>query len=254
MSDHPPGLVAVPAMDWIYTRPAISLQSVAMNLPDGSRWTWQFGNSPTIASKRNRSARELLDSDREWLLFLDSDMTFPQDVVPRLLQVDADIACGLQTFKRPQQEYAAVAERVTNLPEDAPDRRPTDHPEFDSRNIDLRKVIQGETDVVDVDVAGTGCMMIRRHVLEGLDPPHFEANRDEWEGMNENYNFCLRAKRAGLSVKVDTRVRCRHIGAHGIGLAEAVGWQAVQHYEKQTERGEDQTRGGPATPHRRSGA
>lgn len=37
-----------------------------------------------------------------------------------------------------------------------------------------------------------------------------------------------RAKRAGFSVKVDTTLRCRHVGANGVGVPEALGWQAVK--------------------------
>lgn len=220
--EHPPGLVCVPTMDWMYTRPAISLQEVSHNLPEGSAWQWEPGNSKPIAAKRNDAVRAAVKSGAAWLLFLDSDMIFPEDVVPRLLSVDADVSCGLYTLKAPEADYTAVAGHVENLPAGAPEKRPTDHPDFRHRTLDLRKVGE-EMGVVEVDCAGTGCMLIHRRVFNELRGPWFCANDRHRTGFNEDYNFTIRARRAGLSVKVDTRLQCRHVGAHGIGVAEARG-------------------------------
>lgn len=226
MSEHPPGLVAVPTLDWIYTLPAISLQKVSHRLPPECGWTWLTGNSKSIAAKRNEAVKMVLEGDPQWLLFLDSDLIFPEGVVGRLLQVDADVACGLYTCKTREEGYQAEAARATNVPADAPTSRPTDHPEFRHEPLDLRRVAQ-DAGLVDVDMAGAGCMMVHRPVLEALDPPLFVANRDHGLSFGEDWNFCLRARREGFSVTVDAELQCHHVGAKGIGVAEALGWQAV---------------------------
>lgn len=221
--NSPPGLVAVPTVDWMYTSCAVSLQALSHNLPKGSRWTWSAGNSKPIDAKRNAAVRQMLQERKlKWVCFLDSDMIFPEDTVERLRAVDADIACGLYLKKGPQSDYAALAAHAVHLPDEAPAERPTDHPEYQHRTLDLRKV-GPELGVTDVDMAGTGCMLIHRRVFREVGAPWFQANRIHRVGFNEDYNFCLRAKRAGLTVKVDTELECRHVGMHGVGVAEARG-------------------------------
>lgn len=221
-----PGLVGVLAPDWVYTRPAISLQNVSHHLPPKSVWTWKVGNSTPIDAKRNEVVEDFLAKPHlRWLCFLDADQVHPATTVPRLLSVleaGADVSCGLYVGKTGgEMGDAAIAGHVTNLPDEAPDLRPTDHPEFQYRTLDLGRV--PEAGVVEVDVAGTGSWMASREAIEALadEGSAFVANREHNRGLNEDYNACLRLKRMGYRIAVDTRLQSLHVGAAAAGVEDA---------------------------------
>lgn len=64
--------------------------------------------------------------------------------------------------------------------------------------------------VVEVDAAGTGCMMIHRSVLEKVPRPWFSYR----EGGTEDMYFCRKAKAAGFRVYGDLSVICSHSGTN----------------------------------------
>lgn len=64
-----------------------------------------------------------------------------------------------------------------------------------------------------VDGAATGCMMIKRHILEGMQKPYFEfkynpETRDMTEG--EDLGFCKKMYEAGHKFFVDYAQVCKH--------------------------------------------
>lgn len=223
MTDHPPGVVLGLAGQWMYSRAALSFIGVTRHLPEGSQFAFPQGGSHSF-TKRNSAAKDLLESDYEWLCTLDGDMVHPPDIVPRLLSLDASIAGGLYLLKRP--DYTALAGHVPDdhAPEDVPEKRPTDHPDWKVQTLDLREVGEGGLGVCEVDVVGSGAMLVHRRVFEALDPPWFVPNRDDLQtmGQNQDYNLCWRAKRDyGFKVVCDTTRCIEHIGDEGVTLQKA---------------------------------
>lgn len=223
-AEHPPGLIVGLAGQWMYSRAALSFIGVTRHMPKGSEFAFPQGGSHSFL-KRNDAARRLLEHPEwEWLATLDGDMVHPPDIIPRLLSLDASIAGGLYLLKEP--DYTALAGHVPeeHAPEDVPEKRPTDHPDWKHRSLDLRKVGEDGLGVCDVDVVGSGAMLVHRRVFEALDPPWFVPNRDDLRtmGQNQDYNLCWRAKRDyGFKVVCDTRVCIEHIGEEGITLDRA---------------------------------
>lgn len=81
--DLPPGLVAVPAGRRLCNRTAVALLRVERQTPPQVVVAFQGGHT-TIAGKPNRAVEQMLeDSERRWLLQLDSDMQPTPDVVQR---------------------------------------------------------------------------------------------------------------------------------------------------------------------------
>lgn len=71
---------------------------------------------------------------------------------------------------------------------------------------------------LELDMAGTGCLLVRRRVFEALSRPWFVARAD---GVIEDYNFTLRATDAGFKAVLDPTVEVGHIGAHEHGLEDS---------------------------------
>lgn len=64
-----------------------------------------------------------------------------------------------------------------------------------------------------IDTVATGMMLINRKVFEKIPDPWFEIIEQPGGGVvPEDYNFCLKAKRAGFEVAVDPRFAIDHFG------------------------------------------
>lgn len=160
---------------------------------------------------RNCLAKKLLDSKCEAMWFIDSD-TLPTSNSFELLKVDADIACGIYPIGRGDRGN---------------ERLPFDwsfylhEKDWSFRPLPLEAYEENE--VVECDAAATGCMIIKRRVIEHfakdapLDNDGIPAVFD-WPKYatgksitSDDLSFCRRAKEAGFSLKVHTGIRWGHI-------------------------------------------
>ena len=83
----------------------------------------------------------------------------------------------------------------------------------------------------EVDYAGTGFMLIKREVLEGIEAPLYEEQGpckrwfhadviDDGAGpfyCSEDYWFCREARKAGFKVIMDPKAKLTHWGTHAYG-------------------------------------
>lgn len=226
----PPGLVACPAGDRIYTRAAVSLMRLGQGVPPGSSFSLR-SQGTTIAQKRNALVREFLASERlAWVLFVDSDMVLPADTVPRLLDHGLPLVGGLY-FQR-ATDHPPEAWHVPTRGDD-PLRR-TDVDGLRLRSLNLSDLEPGQT-LAEVDAVGAGCLLVRREVLEAVGDPWFVASREKDAGVNEDLNFCLRAREAGFGVHVDVTLQTEHLGVVGIDRQYAeTYWEAHVPVEKRS--------------------
>jgi hypothetical protein len=64
--------------------------------------------------------------------------------------------------------------------------------------------------LVKVVATGTGCLLIKTSVFEGVYP-WFYFSEHEGNPVGEDINFCYDAGKAGYSVYVDTTIRTEHL-------------------------------------------
>jgi len=124
---------------------------------------------PDIARNRNdivASARRL---DADYLLFMDTDMTFPPDTLLHLIAARREvIACDARRKRSP---HSTIAIRHGGL--------------------------LGKTNkIIEVDSIGTGIMLIHMSIFREMPKPYFLAT-DE---VSEDIYFCKRARLAGHAV------------------------------------------------------
>lgn len=163
-----------------------------------------------LAKARNRLVDEFLTTftDCDWLWFCDTDMVFPPDLMHRLVAraVECDVKilgglCVIVTADGP----------VPTLFIDDPDS--------------VTKVLLDwePNQVAQVAATGTGCLLVHRDVLVDMRDKA-GGSRNAWFGfdvvtadngtewaLGEDVSFCLRARRAGWKVHVDTTA---HVGHH----------------------------------------
>lgn len=177
------------------------------------------GMSP-VQYARNVLMGMALKSGADRVLLMDADM-IPEPSVTRLLFSDADIASARMFRFRHHGEHGVEKGRPPEIAACATIVR-------GEERFDIVPNADVEGGPVKVDACGTGCIMIRRHVLEdprirvgpddaceGIDYPIPALFRMEYTAAGritewEDIDFTLRASRLGYTVVVDFGARCGH--------------------------------------------
>lgn len=190
------------------------------------------GDALITRARANLVTLFLEDPAATHLLFIDADIGFSPDQVFRLIDSGADVAAGLYPIKRVNWDKArqAMATGAANLP---------------SSSLDYVLEIDDGADIAIRDgfarvrYAGTGFLMIRRHVLEtmcqhpdyaslqffrehSLDALAGSSNRfalfecmiDPATGtyLSEDFAFCKRWTDIGGEIWADLHSRLDHVG------------------------------------------
>jgi len=160
---------------------------------------------PDIA--RNEIVRAFLDKgDEDYLLFLDADMTFPEDIIRQLVRHEKPVVTGRYHMRKaPYHTVAYVKHRTQTGPH-------------------AYAPIHWGQGLVEIERGGAGCLLIRRDVAlairarigdewfryqRGPDPPHdFTVSEDFW--------FYEQARRAGFQCFLDWDCECEHLQEMGI--------------------------------------
>ena len=176
----------------------------------GIDWTMDtLVNESLISRGRNTlAAKFLVHPETTHLFFIDADIGFEPWHVLTLMNQDKDVMCGLYPMKSMPIKWV-----VNGVP----------------------GVEADENFAVEVSKAGTGFMMIKRHVLEEckkhpavkkftndiglpveLDPQmytFFDTAVREGRYYSEDWTFCENWRDLGGKIHVDTRVLLKHQGS-----------------------------------------
>lgn len=163
-----------------------------------------------VAQARNEIVRTFLEEhDADWLWFVDTDMTFPADILDRLVEAahpkDRPIM-GALCFSL-QQGYRAVPTLYVIRPDGK-----------------VGNVFDYQPDEIMRTMTGTGCVLIHRTVFEKMrDAENPDGKRKfpkpyEWFHntnfgeipVGEDVTFCIRAESIGIPVHVHTGIKCGH--------------------------------------------
>lgn len=157
-----------------------------------------FNTKGSILSRSRRNiVRIALERKATHVLFLDSDQTFPPDVLHRLLAADKDIvAANIATKQLPA----------------SPTARKHDGTFFGA----LVYTDEQSTGLERVWRVGTGIMLVKRRVFEALGPKDFEIRwkPDIEDYMGEDWAFVEAAEGAGFECWIDHDLskQVSHIG------------------------------------------
>ena len=190
------GTIGIVANDLArYTLFSVCLTQLAH--PPNTRIDW--GLSTDIPLARNTLAQRSLEAGSEWILFIDDDHVYPNDLLLRLLAHEKDIVCSLYLRRAQPFDPVAFAER--------------DDETMTYTSINLPDL--PSEGLLKVRAAGAGGMLIRSEVLREIssEPNWFEHGRVHGEDWNaaEDIIFCEKAQRAGFDVYVDLGAQLGHM-------------------------------------------
>lgn len=183
-------LIAIPCMDNVAAPFAHSLATMEKT----GECVISMNISSLIYDARNQLAAQALKAEADYILWLDSDMIVPPDVIPRMLkhmEAGKDFVSGIY-FRRRAPFAPVLYSRI--------DRE--GHADFNDYPEDT---------VFEIAGAGFGCCMTRVSMLEDI-----ALNFKDWftpfNNYGEDLSFCLRALECGYKLYCDSTIKCGHVG------------------------------------------
>lgn len=189
-------------------------------------------NESLITRARNELARVFLESDHDYLMFIDADIGFDGDAIAHLMAVDDDIVCGI--YPKKEVNWDSVKRAAKAGREDLHDYGGA----FVFNMIDEHHVETDERGAIEVRHGGTGFMLIKRGVFEHLKPHvptyrtsshikpdgeyekplthEFFATSIDHTGalLSEDYHFCELFRKHGGKIYAHPFVKLDHVGTY----------------------------------------
>ncbi len=190
--------ICVPARDTVNTGFAYDLAMLSARwyslIEPGVKFSISMNSGTLIADQRQKLMSKALADGFEYVLFLDSDMRFPPNIIEKLLAHNkAVVACNYSQRRLPPKPVAF----------------------YDFKKIKYVYSVN-KTGIEPVAAIGMGVMLIRLRDVANLPQPwfqiHYDANVRMWCG--EDMFFCDLVTKGGGEVYVDhdTSKMIRHIG------------------------------------------
>lgn len=203
----PPGLLSIVANESArYTFFWGDLLGIV--LPFGTRYSLHTGCY--VVDSCNRAYSKLKEGE-DWVMLMGDDHRFPPEIVLKLVGLmyenDLDIITPL-CFKRDFPPTPVVYRYQKMKQKDPRSERSAwnEKKEMGLVPINLNDFPQGG--LIEVDGVGSAGMVVRRRVIEKMEPPWFRFGVGHW---GEDLHFCRRAQDLGFKIWVDLDMPLGHI-------------------------------------------
>ena len=193
--------IAVPCMDTLSAKFASCLVNLVNN-PRKYDVEVGFHVGSLVYDSRNKLAERAINSNADYVLWLDSDMTFMPDTLHMMLLTlinnQLPILAGNYYRRRPpftptifkEVTISHLGVRCDNYPEDE----------------------IPEKDLFEIEGCGFGCVLMRKDVLWNV---MIQQNQDGLlfspiKGVGEDLSFCWRARQCGYKITCDPTIALGH--------------------------------------------
>ncbi len=192
--DHPPGTIII-ASGELSRYPAFAHSLVDLLRPKGTHMEWCVGLN--VAANFNLGARHMIG---EWIWIMGDDHEFEPTTLMRLLERDVDVVVPLVVRRQPPfiPVVFKSADHITPT-----EHRPGGFPPYHWSEIPLHGLME-------VKVAGSAGMLIRKRVLDALPRPLFETGKHGADSTNEDTYLSKKIQDAGFKIHVDADVQMGH--------------------------------------------
>jgi cellulose synthase/poly-beta-1,6-N-acetylglucosamine synthase-like glycosyltransferase len=155
-----------------------------------------------VYTARETAANTFMEGDYDALLFVDSDMKVPIDLLAKLVEADKDIVSGL-AFKR----FPPYEPCIFNKCERGSTQFWFDYPKG----------------LIEIQGVGMACTLIKRKVFEKTPKPWFFPEPN----IGEDLAFCIRAKEQGFKIYCDTNLICGHCTTEVVTETHYLKWREL---------------------------
>ena len=175
-----------------------------LKVPKGYKTEFQFFYGYQVDQVRNLIAE--WGKHHDYLFCVDSDIVLPDDALLKMVGWDVDVVSGLYIQRIPNSHTLEIYEQnesggVSNIPWES---------------IKLRIGLK------EIAACGFGCVLIKSHVLRGMEYPHFvyKSAINHANTFSEDVYFCQKAREAGFKIWADTTILCEHVGSYSFKVQD----------------------------------
>ena len=186
-------MIAIPCMDQVQTE---FVQSLVRLQPVG-QVRHEFLVSSLIYKSRTDLGLLALAEKADYVLWLDSDMVFPPELLVDLMEdiKGRDMVAGICHMRRPPYSpvlYKKLRQGIT--PAENESEKYPDYP---------------KDEIFTVEGCGFGCVLMRTEVLQSVVDKYHELFAP-LPGYGEDLSFCIRARGCGYEIHADPKVQVGH--------------------------------------------
>lgn len=165
-----------------------------------------------IDDARNLLAETFLKGSSEWIFWMDSDMTFPEDTLVKLFKVAEEKNAKLVTgvyYQRKGMNYPVLWSRGEDLEESGTKTGLNNPRALTNKYVgtfifpDLNK-----KEPFTAHAAGFGCVLVHRSIFEVMARPWFKFLKGE---CSEDFYFFVNAHELGYDLWVEPTIDLGHI-------------------------------------------
>jgi predicted peroxiredoxin len=160
---------------------------------------------PTIGVNRNNLVeRALANNATTHILFVDTDMILPHDMIARFLKFMESDEVDMMTAIYFQKNIPFRSTQFLSFTKDKFKR--------------LRAADYDEGELVKIHSSGAGAVLIKREVFDKIEKPYFKfiLSKDGTKYIGEDIYFFRKAAEAGLNLYVDTSIIAQHMNGSQI--------------------------------------
>lgn len=196
-------LIALPCLDMMYTRFVAHLVCIGRLGPDDYIEMF-FSQNSMVWDSRNKIAAKAIREGFDRVLWLDSDMVFPTDILQRLAKHCDDgkeIISGLYFTRKLPVEPVIYSDLSMNPPRSKSYR---DYP---------------KNSIFEIAGCGFGGLMTTTQALADIAAVYGNPF-DPLPNMGEDFSFCARAASLGKKIYCDSSIKMKHISQYEIGESD----------------------------------
>lgn len=186
-------MIAIPCMDQVQTEFCRSI----CNLKRVGSVQHAFTASSLIYQARTELAQAAIQEKPDFVLWLDSDMVFPDTLLIDLMDdmKGRDMVTAVYHMRRPPYKPVLWSKLRRGLTAD------------DTETETVLEYPEGE--IFEVEGCGFGAVMMRTEVLETV-ANKYHTLFEPLPGFGEDLSFCLRARGCGYKIWCDPRIQVGH--------------------------------------------
>lgn len=154
-----------------------------------------FHKGTYIQDLRNNIVKDAIKNKADYLMFVDSDLTFPPDGIKKLLDHKKDIVGGMYNMKSlPLTNTIKIADK-------------------DGKRLDVDGAMVPE-ELFKCYAIPTGFMLIKLDAIKDMEFPFDFGREEDGQLIGEDVNFCIKAQQKGLEIWCDPTIKIGHIGSY----------------------------------------
>ena len=185
-------LIAIPTMDTVPVEFMKSLLALTRRLTaDGIAYDIEIESGTLVYMARDKLASHALRSDYTHVLWLDSDMVFPDNILDDLMFCGKDFVSGIAHSRR--KPFVGCLFKSINL-----------------SNLERWKLEDYPKETFEVAGCGMACVLITTEIIREVLLKHGTAFTP-FQSYGEDLSFCKRVTDLGYHIYAEPTVRLGHM-------------------------------------------